>query len=66
MFAVDALPGSRVWSYLLILLLASPRSPPFNSSLSMSRRLTTPSTRDVRSLVHVASLPYLYRLALPL
>lgn len=70
-FAVDALPGSCVWSHPLILLLASPRSPPFISPPfisppSMSRRLTTPSTRGVHCLVHVASLPYLYRLALPL
>lgn len=63
MFAVDALPGSCVRSHLLVLLRSSPRSSPFISPPSMSRRLATPSTRGVHCLVHVASLPYLYRLA---
>ena len=63
MFALDALPGSCVWSHLLILPLASPRYSPVISPLSMSRRQATPSTRVVHCLVHVASLPYLYQLA---
>lgn len=62
-FAVDTLLGSCVWSHQLILLLSSARSSPFTSPLSMSRRLATPSTRGLHCLVHVASLPYLYRLA---
>lgn len=51
-----ALPGFCMWSHLLILLLCSPRSSPFYSPPSMSRRLATRSMRGVHCPGHVASL----------